>query len=373
MSKPQFCQSLSFHSFGPGDKQVCLSKNDEFCAIYDTNGKPDDTTAWKLSCNLSEDEKAEATTLKPLHPGYVSGIDWCQETNCIVTCGHDRNAYVWKQQDNGTWKPNLVILRIMRAATGVKWSPDGKKFAVTSGAKCVPVCHFEESQNWWISKMIKKHRSTVLTLDWSPNSKFVVTGGCDFKCRVFSAFIENIDEPDNTGYEMWDKANEFGECLAEFDQAKAWVQGVSWAPSGFQVAFVGHGSTLHVANLKDSSVANYYSKALPFHDVQFIGDGKLVVVGFDCNPTIFEFDGDNFKEPKQLDPCTDSEEKKKSGSAAMNRFKQADSKGTENNSAKPITTFHKNCIRDVEIHSEGGKRVRITTAGLDGRLLTWKW
>ena len=37
----------------------------------------------------------------------------------------DRNAYVWTLQGNGTWAPTLVILRINRAATCVKWSPLG--------------------------------------------------------------------------------------------------------------------------------------------------------------------------------------------------------------------------------------------------------
>lgn len=36
----------------------------------------------------------------------------------------------------------------------------GTKFAVASGAKCVPVCYYEAANNWWISKMIKKHKST---------------------------------------------------------------------------------------------------------------------------------------------------------------------------------------------------------------------
>ena len=70
--------------------------------------------------------------------------------------------------------PTLVILRINRAATSVKWSPDGRKFAVASGAKCVPVCHYEASNDWWISKMIKNHKSTVLCLDWCPNSKVCI-------------------------------------------------------------------------------------------------------------------------------------------------------------------------------------------------------
>ena len=37
----------------------------------------------------------------------------------------DKNAYVWKLDDK-SWKPELVVLRINRAATCCKWSPNGK-------------------------------------------------------------------------------------------------------------------------------------------------------------------------------------------------------------------------------------------------------
>jgi hypothetical protein len=91
------------------------------------------------------------------------------------------------------WKPSLTLLRIDRAALDVKWSPDGTKFAVASGAKSVPVCHYEADQDWWVSKMIKKHKSTVLAIAWHPNSQLLATGACDFKCRVFSAHIDAVD------------------------------------------------------------------------------------------------------------------------------------------------------------------------------------
>jgi actin related protein 2/3 complex subunit 1A/1B len=46
--------------------------------------------------------------------------------------------------------PALVILRIDRAALDVKWSLDGMRFAVTSGAKCAPVCTYEETNDWFV-------------------------------------------------------------------------------------------------------------------------------------------------------------------------------------------------------------------------------
>jgi actin related protein 2/3 complex subunit 1A/1B len=83
------------------------------------------------------------------HDLMVSAIDWSSVSNKIVSCSHDRNAFVWTfQPDTNTWKPALVILRIDRAAIDVRWSADGARFAVTSGAKCVPVCTYEGANDW---------------------------------------------------------------------------------------------------------------------------------------------------------------------------------------------------------------------------------
>lgn len=60
------------------------------------------------------------------HDLPVTGIDWAPNTNRIVTCSMDKNAFVWTYT-NGLWKPELVIVRSNRAATSVKWSPMGKK------------------------------------------------------------------------------------------------------------------------------------------------------------------------------------------------------------------------------------------------------
>lgn len=67
------------------------------------------------------------------------------------------------QQEGDKWEPKLVILRINRAATCVKWSPNGQKFAVGSGSRLISVCYYEEDNDWWVSKHIKKPiRSTIL-------------------------------------------------------------------------------------------------------------------------------------------------------------------------------------------------------------------
>lgn len=68
------------------------------------------------------------------HDKLITAISWAPQTDRIVTCSQDRNAYVWTKTAEG-WKPALVLLRINRAATSVKWSPKEDKFAVGSGAR----------------------------------------------------------------------------------------------------------------------------------------------------------------------------------------------------------------------------------------------
>lgn len=81
------------------------------------------------------------------HDKMITAIDWAPKSNRIVTSSQDRNAYVWQEQpdlETGklVWKPTLVLLRINRAATDVRWSPHEDKFAVSSGARYVTL-HFK--------------------------------------------------------------------------------------------------------------------------------------------------------------------------------------------------------------------------------------
>ena len=175
-------QGISCHAWNRDRSQLAVCPNDNTMLIYGNTQEPD-KSKWDLLHTLSE------------HDMLISAIDWSPVTGLIVTCSHDRNAFVWKlDEKENVFKPSLVILRIDRAATHCRWSADGKKFAVASGSKCVPVCYYEENNDWWVSKMIKKHKSTVTKVAWHPNSQLLATGSTDFKCRVFSAYVKQIDE-----------------------------------------------------------------------------------------------------------------------------------------------------------------------------------
>lgn len=129
------------------------------------------------------------------HDKLITSIDWAPQSNRIVTASQDRNAYVWTQGADGSWKPTLVLLRINRAATYVRWSPNEDKFAVASGARAIAICSFDQDNDWWVSRLLKKPiRSTVLAVDWHPNNVLLAAGTADMKARVFSAYIKDVDK-----------------------------------------------------------------------------------------------------------------------------------------------------------------------------------
>lgn len=60
--------------------------------------------------------------------------------------------------------------------------------------RVIAVCSFDEENNWWVAKQLKKPiRSTVLSIDWHPNNILLASGSADMKARVFSAWIKDIE------------------------------------------------------------------------------------------------------------------------------------------------------------------------------------
>jgi len=294
---------------------------------------------------------------------------------------------VWTYEaKSDTWEPQLVVLRINRAATSVKWSPLGNKFAVTSGAKCVPICRYEKSSNWWISKMLKKHKSTVLSCAWCVNNKFLVTGSSDNKCRIFSAYIKKLDSADDDGFgAVWADQHHFGEILAEFDQSKSWVHSVAWSPNGFRIAFAGHGSTVSFAQIVVGAapiVTTVQSPDLPFLAIDFLSDDALVGVGYNCNPVLYSASGDPADPKWAVNTLLDKQgkdDKPAAGGptktafagaramwagAAERGLKAGDGPGSKETT---LTTRHQNTICTIWKNTPGV----ITTAGVDGRVLFW--
>jgi len=353
-------KSITCHSWNADGTKCafCPNNNDVIIAAKEGAG-------WKTEAVLKQ------------HDSVVTGIDWDRVNNRIVTCSQDRNAYVWTYADK-EWKPVLVILRINRAATHVKWSPKGDKFAVASGAKVVSVCHFEEENDWWVSKHVKKHRSTVTRVAWHPNNQLLATASTDFKARIFNCAIREVD-----GRQVetaWGKKKPFDEPLCEFDCA-GWVQGIAFSPSGNRLAFVGHDSTVSVAECHDGAeptLSVCKMKLLPMMDCLFLDESKIVVAGHDCAPYLVALSGPGqWKVVKCLDEKKAATATKTASAtqAAMKMFQDQSTKGTTDSSklSGDVATKHQNTITDIEVYKRNATMVtEFTTSGLDGEIFWWK-
>lgn len=311
------------------------------------------------------------------HDQLISGIDWGPISNRLVTASHDRNSYVWSLEGN-SWNPTLVILRLNRAATSVKWSPKENKFAVGSGARSVCICYYETENNWWVSKIIrKKHSSTVTSVAWHPNNVLLATTSTDCKCRVFSAYIKGVDSRGDANTSFGEI--KFGEQLVELNLGFSWTFGVKWSPSGNAFSYVGHDSTIcfakNVGRTTSSQIINLHG--LPLRDVLFLSENRLVAGGFDCNPMLFVADKKGtWRFLRYLDEQKLTTRDNKVGSQfseAFGKFYGQAKHGTALDAVEPSKisgVSHENCITSISPVPAGGSEA-FSTSGLDGRVVIW--
>lgn len=346
---------ITCFSFNKDKTKVAFSANDNHVLIYKKSGGK-----WTHDAVLSE------------HHQTVTGIDWAPNSNRIVTCGADRNGYVWVEE-GGKWLPTLVILRINRAATAVKWSPKEDKFAVASGARLISVCYFEKENQWWVSKHIKKPiRSTVLSLDWHPNNILLAAGSSDFKARVFSAYIKEIEaKPESTN---WGKKMPFGNLMAEFSNGRGgWVHDIVFSPSGSKVGWVGHDSSISVAQGGEGTeVATCISNNLPFMSCLWLSESTLVAGGHDFIPMVYTHDNNNkLSFISKLDQPVKKSGDEEETMSAMERFRSMDKRATGTKEAKSETT-HTNAIKQISVYDGARESVtKISSCGLDGKIVIW--
>nr|XP_009603259.2 actin-related protein 2/3 complex subunit 1A-like [Nicotiana tomentosiformis] len=310
------------------------------------------------------------------HDQIVSGIDWSSRSNKIVTVSHDRNSYVWNQEASG-WVPTLVILRLNRAALCVQWSPKENKFAVGSGAKTVCICYYEQENNWWVSKLIRKrHDSSVTSIAWHPNNILLATTSTDGKCRVFSTFIKGVDAKDSA---MGNSADtKFGEQIVQLDLCFCWAFGVRWSPSGNTLAYVGHNSMIYFVDEVGPSAAaqSVAIRDLPLRDVLFLSERMVVGVGFDCNPMVFVADESGlWSFLRFLDERKAASSSAKYGSQFSEAFGKfyGQSKYSANNNVEQSRGAHDNCINCILPLAKQRKSsvTRFSTSGLDGKVVIW--
>eukprot|EP01035_Chromulina_nebulosa_P019078 gene19078-24904_t len=333
-------EGISCHTWNADRTQLAISPNNNELHIF----------------NVSNGQFTRIHVLNE-HDLLISAVDWNPVNNKIVTCSHDRNAFVWTYDSTSSiWRPTLVILCIDRAGLDVKWSLDGLRFAVTSGSKCVSVCSYEPSNDWW-------------------NGQLLATGCADFKCRVFSTFSADVDG-DNVDAGPFGSPLLFGEPYTEIT-ALGWVNAVAWSPSGSTLAFAGHDSSIHFATLYPEGpvVQSVRFSYLPLSRLLFIGEKTIVGAGYDFNPMVFNYTSRGWTFFSFIDQkkATESSSTSSGVAAARAMFQNKVTRGQDSKSdADIIKTKHESAITGLTIASSPNKPIsKIATSALDGRLVLW--
>ncbi|PPQ98827.1 hypothetical protein CVT24_003381 [Panaeolus cyanescens] len=371
---------ITSHSFSPDRRQLAVSLNSNEAQIFSRQG-----SEWVQTETLAEHDK------------LITSIDWAPNTNRIVTASQDRNAYVWQQQNDPEtgkliWKPTLVLLRINRAATHVRWSPNEDKFAVASGARAIAICSFDPENNWWVAKQLKKPiRSTVLSVDWHPNNVLLAAGSADMKARVFSAYIKEVDQkPAPT---VWGSKLPFNTVCGEYaSPAGGWVHSVGFSPSGDVLAFASHDSSISIVYPGGPAVYTIRMSTLPFVSLTWTSEDSIVAAGHDCRPIVFSGNEQGWQESGTLDDATSSKSNESrsgfgGGSPTVGRlkagafatFRDADTRGQSSmagagtgGSDSKLLTIHQNTITNVRPYEFNGSTVsKVSTSGVDGMLVVW--
>lgn len=341
------------HCFFPDRTAVAITKGNDVEIYALSTGKP------KL-----------LTTLKH-HDKPVTAVD-ISVNGQIVTCSEDRNAMVWDLQADGSYKPTLVLLRINRAATCVKWSPNGSKFAVGSSARVISVCYFEDENNWWISKHIKKPlKSTILSIDWHPNNVLLACGSTDSHARVFSAYIKGVDEkPPAT---VWGERLPFQTLCLDVNLA-SWVHDVKFDPSAEFLAAVTHDASVNFVYPNDPpTVIRVKNSLLPFRAILFASPTKVIAAGHDCYPVVFEGDAaSGWSQTYAIDDPATKQRASAENQTALNMFRQMDLKGSSSADSTNLLTIHQNTINVIRpFDGEPANLTRFSTSGNDGKVVVF--
>lgn len=351
------------HAWNGDRTQVAISPNSNLVHVYEFKAG-----AFNLLHTLSE------------HTQRVAAIDWAPNSNRLLTCSADRNAYVW-ELEGSAWKPTLVILRINRAATCCKWSPLENKFAVGSGARLISICYFEEENNWWVSKHIKKPiRSTVVSLDWHPNNILIAAGSSDFTCRVFSAYIKAKNEDgvavdEKPAATAWGKKMPFAAIMGEFGTSApngGWIHDVSFSASGDELVYVGHDASITVVDAgNEMAMSRFESKDLPYRAVSFVTPNSIIAGGHNYAPVLYTYTDGALAYGGVVDQPP---KKAAKAMSAMAKFQTLDRKGTASSDKTDtaVNTTHQNAISEIcMFEGDKGDCKKFSTAGVDGKIVVW--
>jgi len=245
---------------------------------------------------------------------------------------------------------------------------------VGSGARTVPICYFEAENNFWVSKMLKGHMSTVSAVAWHPSYPVVATACVDYYVRVYSAYLKNVDG--KAVSTPWGDNPKFGTLIYSMESL-GWVRNVAFSPTGETLAFCSHNSTVSFADVVSGAAPQVVRmRDLPLTHLLFLPDGSLVGVGHSYDPILFTRTPTGWQ---MAGVISGTRAEKKEGGAfanARNLFQTQSAQGQSTSAAaadRTAATMHSSLVCGMQLFGStlGSSPAEFTTSALDGKVVFW--
>jgi actin related protein 2/3 complex subunit 1A/1B len=392
-------EGISHLCFNKDYTQAALSKKDNIIYIYSVKDLLK-TDTWKLLHKLES------------HYQYISGLDWCPETNRILSCSYDKTSFVWDLID-GKWVPSNVVWTTKLGYLCCKWNKRGDKFCEGTSARHLLIGYYNKKTNWWMCKAIKvpkkkdenaqeetkkeskkekeetkkeskkekeetqnPHKSSVVACEIDPSSLYVISGSTDLRVYVSSCYIPKIDDQFLTE-EQKAATVPFGQVIYEFKE-NSWINSVTWLPSGDRGVVAGQDAVILVLNPKeekDKQTEIIKCKHSPATMIIPKDDNSFYAICYDRNIIEYEKKEDTWEIKKTITAKkegTDNKAKTTIGgsvSAALQKFQKMGEIKKENLAVttKQASHLHKSVISSCNI-----KGNEMITTDLSGFVKYWK-
>lgn len=260
-------EGISCLVFNKDFTQCALSKKDNVIYIYQVVDfmKPD---TWKLLHQLKA------------HVQYVSGLDWCANSNELLSVSYDKTAYVWTFS-SGKWSSENVVATPKLGYLSCKWNDRGDKFCAGTSSKNLFIGYYNGSSNWWMGVNIKAHKSSVCTCEIDPSSLYVISGSTDLRVCISSCYLPQVDD-NKISADVKASTPKFGEILYEF-RAGSWITSVCWNKSGNLGFAACQNATIAIVDYKKKSSEIIKLTHSPITNVIQNGEDSFYGVSYDRN------------------------------------------------------------------------------------------
>ena len=328
-------EGINILSFNKDFTQVALSKKDNIIYIYSINNfmKPE---TWKELYKLKS------------HYQYISGLDWCPETNRILSCSYDKTSFVWDFAEN-KWTPSNVVMTTKLGYLCCKWNKRGDKFCEGTSAKQLFIGYYNSGTNWWMGVSIKGHKSSVVTCEIDPTSLYVISGSTDLRVHVSSCYLPEIDD----------------RFLSEEQKASA-------QPMGTILLAAGQDAIISVVHPTEQKTDEIRCKHAPATMLIPKDDNSFYAVCYDRNIVEYEKKGEKWEVKKIITAKKEDNKAKTSVGVVSDRVQIFNTMGQQKKENLAVVTKQSEHLHESQISSVNIKDKKLITTDLSGFVKYWK-